>query len=82
MRHGWCEVDEASFAAVAAGRNGSRYHLTAERLPGDDGRWDWTVWRQGEAPETARHGNELSAEAALRAAEAAVWDWDDTVPPC
>ena len=76
MRPRWCKVDEAFFAAATAGHNGS-YHLTVEQLPDHDG-WDWTVWRPGEAPEVARHGQALSVEAALRAAEATVRHWDDT----
>ena len=63
MRPRWCKVDEAFFAAATAGHNGS-YHLTVEQLPDHDG-WDWTVWRPGEAPEVARHGQALSVEAAL-----------------
>ena len=76
MRPRWCKVDEAFFAAATAGHNGS-YHLTVEQLPDHDG-WDWTVWRPGEAPEVARHGQALSVEAALRAAEATVRHWDET----
>lgn len=79
MRPRWCKEDEAFFAAVTAGRDGTRYHLTAERLPrGDD--WDWTVWRPGDAPEAACHGHEPSADAALRAAEAVVRHWDTAAP--
>ena len=76
MRPRWCKVDEAFFAAAAAGHNGS-YHLTVEQLPDHDG-WDWTVWRPGEAPEVARHGQAFSVEAALRAAETTVRHWDET----
>jgi hypothetical protein len=46
-------------------------------LPDNDG-WDWIVWRPGEAPETARHGHALSAEAALHAAETTVQHWEET----
>jgi hypothetical protein len=76
MRPRWCKVDEAFFAAATAGHYGS-YHLTVEQLPDNDG-WDWIVWRPGEAPETARHGHALSAEAALHAAETTVQHWEET----
>ena len=33
--------------------SGTRYHLLAERLPGDG--WDWTIWRAG-VVETLQHG--------------------------
>jgi hypothetical protein len=70
-------VDEALYAAVIGGRDGTRYHLIVERLPNADG-WDWTVWRPGDAPASARHGVATSAVEAMRAAEAAVRRWDDT----
>jgi hypothetical protein len=80
MRPRWCKEDEALFAAATDGRNGTRYHLTAERVPAEGGGWDWTIWRPGDAPEAACHGCEPSAEAALRAAEAAVRHWDRATP--
>ena len=67
-------MGEAFFAAATAGRKGTRYHLIAERLPEEHDGWDWTVW----SPETALHGHAHSAEATLRAAETAVWHWDET----
>ena len=33
--------------------SGTRYHLLAERLPGDG--WDWTIWRAS-VVETPQHG--------------------------
>jgi RNA:NAD 2'-phosphotransferase (TPT1/KptA family) len=81
MRRGWRKVDEALFAAVINGSDRTRYHLIAERLPSGSG-WDWTVWRPGDAPEAARHGIAPTAAAAMRAAEAAVRDWDDSNAPC
>ena len=80
MRHRWRKVDEALFAAAISGRDGARYHLTAEQLPGTDD-WDWTVWRPGDAPETARYGGTTSADTAMRAAEAAASHWDDRAAP-
>ena len=71
MSLGWSKVDDALFAAIA-GRNGARYQLIAEQLPNTDG-WDWTVWRLGDAPAAARHGNAPSVQAATKAAEAAPW---------
>jgi hypothetical protein len=55
MSLGWSKVDEALFAATSA-RNGARYQIIAEQLPDTDG-WDWAVWRLGDAPATARHGD-------------------------
>jgi hypothetical protein len=75
MRRIWRKVDKALFAAVIPGRDGVRYHLLAERLPKSSD-WDWTVWRPGDAPKFARHGDASSVEAAMRAAEAAVLEWD------
>ena len=77
MRRRWRRADDALFAAVISGRDGTRYHLIAEQLPSDDS-WDWTVWRPGDAPTAARHGVAASAVEAMRAAEAAVRRWDDT----
>src|SRR6478752_8172439 len=54
----WSKVDEALFATAISGRNGARYQLIAEQLPDTDG-WDWSVWRLGDAPATARHGMHL-----------------------
>lgn len=79
MSLGWSKVDDALFAAIA-GRNGARYQLIAEQLPNTDG-WDWAVWRLGDAPAAARHGNAPSVQAATKAAEAAVQHWDDTAAP-
>ncbi len=42
---------------------------------------DWAVWRLGDAPDTARHGDAPSAQAAIKAAEAAAQHWDDTGAP-
>ena len=66
----WSKVDEALFATAISGRNGARDQLIAEQLPDTDG-WDWSVWRLGDAPATARHGDAPSAQAAIKAAEAA-----------
>jgi hypothetical protein len=79
MSLGWSKVDEALFAATS-GCNGARYQLIAEQLPDTDG-WDWAVWRLGDAPATARHGDAPSVQAAIKAAEAAVQHWDDAVAP-
>ena len=67
MSLGWSKVDDALFAAIA-GRNGARYQLIAEQLPNTDG-WDWAVWRLGDAPATARHGDAPSVQAAIKVAE-------------
>ena len=79
MSLGWSKVDEALFAATSA-RNGARYQIIAEQLPDTDG-WDSAVWRLGDAPATARHGDAPSVQAAINAAEAAVQHWDDTAAP-
>jgi hypothetical protein len=75
MQCGWRKVDEALFAAVTPGRQRTRYHLLAERLPHADS-WDWTVWRSGDAPKTTRHGDAPSCEVAMLAAEATLRQWD------
>jgi hypothetical protein len=80
MRRGWRKVDDALFAAVINGRDRARYHLLVERLPNGSG-WDWTVWRPGDPPEAARHGVAPSAAAAMRAAEAAVEEWEQGAAP-
>ena len=76
----WSKVDEVLFATAISGRNGARYQLIAEQLPHTDD-WDWSVWRLGDAPDTARHGDAPSAQAAIKAAEAAAQHWDDTGAP-
>jgi hypothetical protein len=75
----WYNVDGTLFATVASRRGGGRYHLLAERLPGDG--WDWTAWRTGASPGDARHGCAPSAEAAMAAAGGAVRYWDDSAYP-
>jgi hypothetical protein len=80
MSLAWSKVDEALFATAISRRNGARYQLIAEPLPHTDG-WDWAVWRLGDAPDTARHGDAPSAQAAIKAAEAAAQHWDDTGAP-
>jgi hypothetical protein len=73
----WSKVDEALFATAISRRNGARYQLIAEPLP-DTGGWDWSVWRLGDAPDTARHGD---APSAIKAAEAVAQHWDDAGAP-
>ena len=48
-----------------------------EASAGEQPWWDWSVWRLGDAPDTARHGDAPSAQAAIKAAEAAASHWDD-----
>lgn len=76
----WRKVDDALYASVFNGPNSARYHLIVERLPNGRG-WDWTVWRPGDAPEAARHGVAPSAADAMRAAEIAARQWDDSAAP-
>jgi hypothetical protein len=76
----WSKVDEVLFATAISGRNGGRYQLIAEPLPDIDG-WDWSVCAWVMAPATARHGDAPSAQAAIKATEAAAQIWDDTGAP-
>lgn len=71
----WNKLDDSLFATVASRRRGTRYHLLAERLPGDG--WDWTVWRAGDCPDCAQHGYAPSPKTAMAAAGGAVRHWDD-----
>lgn len=67
-------TDDTLFANVASRNRGTRYHLLAERLPGDG--WDWTAWRAGDSPDSALHGYALSAKSAMAAARGAVRYWE------
>ena len=75
----WHNVDGTLFATAASRHRGTRYHLLAERLPGDG--WDWTAWRAGDSPGNAQHGCAPTAEAAMAAARGAVRYWDDSAHP-
>ena len=71
----WTRVDGTLFATVVAGHGRARYHMIAERLPADNG-WDWTVWRPGDALDTARHGYAPGVVTAMAAAEGAARHWE------
>jgi hypothetical protein len=69
------EADNTFFATLVGRRDGALYHLIAERLPGDVG-WDWTVWRPGDACETARYGLASGVAMAIAAAQRAARNWE------
>jgi hypothetical protein len=75
----WHNVDDTVFATVASRHGGRRYHLLAERLPGDG--WDWIAWRAGDSPDAAQHGCAPSAKTAMAAAGGVVRHWDDSTHP-
>jgi hypothetical protein len=74
-----CNVDDTLFATIASRHSGVRYHLLAERLPGDG--WDWIAWRAGDSPDTAQHGCASSAKIAMETAGSVVRYWDDSAHP-
>lgn len=75
----WYKAQNALFATVLIRPGQLRYRLIVEPLPRRDG-WDWTVWRPGDAEETARHGRASSVVSAMAAAEDAARHWEKIEP--
>ena len=49
----WTKMDERTYAAEVAARDGTRYRLTLERLT--KRAWDWTVWCKSQ-PQLCHYG--------------------------
>jgi hypothetical protein len=64
----WERSGGAYYATVTGSDGETRFHLVVES---DGRRWDWTVWRPGEALQAARHGVAPTVQGAIRRAEAA-----------
>lgn len=64
----------ARFATATGHRHDIALRLVVEKLP-ESGRWDWTVWEQGEATTPPRTGQADFASLATTAAETTARSW-------
>ncbi len=66
----WNHPDAGTYTSTAYSRDGLRYHMRVERLPGRV--WDWTIWLAGGSEVAIRHGYTQAAKGGMVAAEDAV----------
>ena len=62
----WVQNEETYYATVQQGDQA--YHIVVEKIPGRI-HWDWTAWRRGEPPQSAKTGVASTAESARVNAE-------------
>ena len=66
----WNHLGAGTYTSTAYSRDGLRYHMRVERLPGRG--WDWTIWLAGGSEAAIRHGSTGAAKRGMAAAEDAV----------
>lgn len=77
MRVSW-ELEETTLFATGISDHGrSQFALVAEQLP-QLPRWDWTVWKRGDAASIVHHGYALTALAAMSAAQQTARQMDNS----
>jgi hypothetical protein len=60
-----------AYYATARSPDGTRYHLTVEKMEGMDTRWEWITWCSGTLASWSCHGYSECAREAKKAAERA-----------